>query len=368
MRAYALQGRAVYEAVRSRRPEDLVRAIGSELIYVGATGEDERRRAALLHELTEAARASGDAESEGFATLCLGYEAFLRGELSRAQPALESARRHFQERNSLAWLSKMATRSWLWVLQLRGRYAEFRGILPALVIASRAAGDRHTWSQLSALWVFACAVDDDVAAGWKLLAEVRTACGGEAAHSERFVLDRAQWLLELYAGDHRAARASGARLQRTWRPVMRFAHVRTEHVWCTALLALARDGGPSATRAARGAGQRLLSERLAWPRGLGHALLGAAQARAGERVRAAAHYAQAAGLLAGVGFDALAEAAALQHAHLLENREQTEVWTRKLLARGVRNLPRWLAVSMPGPAAFVSHAPVDARGSAREQN
>jgi hypothetical protein len=79
--------------------------------------------------------------------------------------------------------------------------------------------------------------------------------------------------------------------------------------------------------------------------------LGAAEARAGERTQAAAYYAQAAGLLAGVGFDALAEAAELQRAHLLETPERAEVWTQKLQARGVRNLPRWLAVSMPGPAA-----------------
>lgn len=348
MGAYALQGRAVYEARKTGAPEDLVRALGPELIYVGATSLAEDKRERLRAELSAAGARTQQSGIHALAALCRGYEAFLRGELVTARAELDVARRHFRESNYLGWPSKLANRGFAWVLWLSGRYAEFRDALAPLIDAAHDSADYLTWMQISALSVHESLLDGDVAEAQRRLGRLREFERCEVPAGTLFVLDHASLQLDLYAGDWSRAKAELARLKRAWRPVMRFAHVRVEHAWFTALeelLSARPRAAGNVTRVARW----LLGERLPWARALGHALSAAVEAELGNRDEGLRHYELASTALADLGFAAHADAARLQAASLAADAARAARLVRALRERGVRDVKRWLRITMPGP-------------------
>jgi hypothetical protein len=129
---------------------------------------------------------------------------------------------------------------------------------------------------------------------------------------------------------------------------MRFAHVRVEHAWFSALEELSSARPGAAGKVARIA-RRLLAGALPWSRALGHALGGAVEAELGRRDSALRHYELAAALLEELGFAAHADAARLQAAELAADPVLAARIAESLGERGVRDVGRWLRITMPGP-------------------
>jgi serine/threonine protein kinase/tetratricopeptide (TPR) repeat protein len=353
MASYGLQGRALYEAKRSGQPRDLVRALGTELLYVGASGRREVRRAGLKQQLVAAAAQVRDPELSSFAELSIGYEQFVRGELRQALPSLEHARQSFEQSRSLGWQSKMAARGLAWVLWLRGHYMDFRALVPQLIGEAREMGDQLTCDQQSCLFTHDSLLRDDGDEATRVLCELRRGLRRGAPSGTEFLLERAQWQLAIYLGDHSAAHAATRRYSRKWLPLTHFFVTRLDLAWFASVQRLAHQPGSAPVARTHATARKLLREQLGWAHGLGYALRAAAFARDSREAEAAHAYRQAASALEEAGFDAQAEAARLQSAHLLGDRDDVRSFEDRLRTRGVVNLARWLRIMMPGP----SHEP-----------
>ncbi len=344
--SFALQSRHVYEGLESGVPERVARALGTEIVYVGALGRPSRYLTGLFNALAEVESQLTDDAARALLSLCRGYSSFLLGQLIRADACFREARDRYGRLKLHRWEADILTRGSLWVDRQRGRYAAFRAALLPAIEAAHDTGDWLTWMQMTLLSAEEALVRHQMGEAEDLIRRAREAPVAEVPWGTDFIDEHARLHLEVYDRRWTQAAARLHRLKRKWAPVRKFLHVRAELWWFEAVIAMAMKRA-SATRTATTCMRHLMAETEPWPRALGLSLAAALTGRRGRTTATA--YQHAALRLEEAGFHGHAVAARLHGASAEGDDDGAQRSWQELLGAGVVDVARYAESTVPTP-------------------
>lgn len=146
LRGAAMVGRSLREALRTRDPERVARAVAVEAAVQATQGASGRARAALLLDLGRGLTDGRDApEAACYLRLCEAIAEFQGGTWARSLRAAEEAGEAFRrERPGLVWEQATADAYALGSAWWMGDLARVRDVAPERARDARARGDRYT--------------------------------------------------------------------------------------------------------------------------------------------------------------------------------------------------------------------------------
>jgi hypothetical protein len=315
----------------------------------GARAAPILERARVLAERLEGVWAR--AQWYGFA----GIAAYFASRWRRASELLTQGTAMMRDQCSgLSWEANASQSYAMFALYQLGELRELSRQLPALLRDAEDRGDLFFAANLTAGYSHAhWLARDDVAAGRACVEETMARWSRRAFHVQHWFAMRALTMSDLYEGD--PARAL-ARLDEGFEPLRRSLLLRLQTTRAfahhllggTALAALRAGGAPSLRTVVERQIRRLSRERLGWIDGAAESLRAGLALHDGDREGATARLASAAKKFDEWDMRALAEAARLRRATVLEDERAASAAIDWMRAQGVVDADRFSRALLPG--------------------
>ncbi len=348
--------RALVLALEAGEPVRLGRALAVAAGNLAARGESARARAdEFVLAAQRVAAQVDDPHGRALALLIAGLVHFFLGEWRSAQAKLEDADQILRTRcRAVSW-ELANTEAWICnSLILSGQLGKATARVPGLLEEARARDDRFALAHLTYPACVANIAADDVEAAWRVTQYSRRGGGFSSADWGAFI---AECSVERYRGN---ARAAWKRVEEV-SPVLdasdlgRVALVRACSAYERGLSAVAAAAaGHDRTRALNAAdhfARKLVGEKVAYGRAMGHLLQAGAHAARGHDTRALDSLDRAIPLLDTADLGYLAACARHRRGELAGGSEGDALTARSRAffeAQGVTNVERCLAMSAPG--------------------
>jgi eukaryotic-like serine/threonine-protein kinase len=370
-----MQARFLLLALRAGDSEQIMRAASLEAAQrASAGGAESRRERALVDVARRLAADGGNAESQAFVDGTRGMALFLRGRWREAQEALDASNARLPA-NRNQWNAN-AVLFGIRSLYFAGEIRELARRQARVVGVALDRGDLYTAVNLAATTTMTVHLAADDPEGAR-----REAHAGMAQWSQTgFLVQHFQAMafepdVDLYLGDGAAAYR---RLMRDYPALKRSLLLRVQFVRgifhytrgrCAVAAAGAEPGQRDARIAeARRAARQLDREHMPWTTALAAIVRAAAENAASRREPAIAALRDAIAASEAAGMAMHAAAARCRLGELLGGEEGNALArsaAHAIAAEGIRNVPRWVAIYLPGSWGRVSSDSHGAEARAR---